>query len=504
MRRRSAPAGLHHGAGLRDVARRPFQATQWSAPTAPRAPRWWLRRAVELHGELSAVAHTDLRWWILAAGVAAVEPWGRSGDYVSADATPTGDTFIGYPCPPPADPIADAIARARAVRTAIREIDGTLPDQPLASTLRTRTAGGRAETDQALHGADAVAVPSSLDVAAFAIGGHCAFGALDDPTLPDLLASVLAGATPPPWRGATPFVCVSIGDDPVATARHAHRRAWREGSGPWLGVGRAEGLATVSTCHLVVDGYGHARLAGRIAELIGAPTITARTAETSLPPLAPVDGAIPLGVAWRRLPGRAPRALAMAYALGRALHRDTGPADARFSPTMQIPVAPGDRDDPLRIRRRPIAGVASVRFDGDRPEPYEVFSTRTRAALAREAAGHGLTTRLLAAARALPIPLAWKRKSIGATRAPWLDRFAEVIGGRACLSKITVDARLPPSCAVSSPARLVSDSDPLGSCVITIVEDGERSAITACGSGLAGTPEAANAMIDELLDLVAD
>ena len=99
-------------------------------------------------------------------------------------------------------------------------------------------------------------------------------------------------------------------------------------------------------------------------------------------------------------------------------------------------------------------------------------------------------------------PLAWKRKSIGATRARWLDRFAEVIGGRACLSKITVDAPLPPSCAVSSPARLATPDDPLGGCVLTILEDARHSAITACGSGLAGTPAAANELLDELLALV--
>jgi hypothetical protein len=103
----------------------------------------------------------------------------------------------------------------------------------------------------------------------------------------------------------------------------------------------------------------------------------------------------------------------------------------------------------------------------------------------------------------MPGPLAWKRRSIGTSRAPWFDRIAEVIGGRACLSKIAVDAPLPASCAVSSPARLATPQDPLGSCVLTILEDGARSAITACGSGIAGTPAAAEHLLDELLMLVS-
>jgi len=469
--------------------------------------RSWTRRTAELHGELSAIAKTDLRWWLLAGGAAAVEPWGEQGDYVISDATPTGDTFIGYPCPAPADPVADAIVRARAARTALRELDGELPAQPLAITLRTRHVaprpanGGQRSTDHHTGGA-AIAVPSALDVAAFAIGRHCVFGELDDPALDDAIAAVLAGATPLPWHGPTPFVCVSVGEDPIATARHAHRRAWRDGAGPWLGVGRAAGLATVSTCHLAVDGYGHARITGRIAELVqrhARPPVDA-----IVPPLPPIPGAIPLGVGWRALPQRAPRALPLAYALGRVLHQAVGRRDAKFSPTFQIPIAPGDRDDTLRIRRRVVAGVVSVRFDDGTPEPYEVFAERARLVLAREAAGHGLTTRLIAAARAAPAPLAWKRKSIGATRARWLDRFAEVIGGRACLSKITVDALLPASCAVSSPARLATPTDPLGGCVITILEDRDRSAITACGSGLAGTSTSATALIDQILELSQD
>ncbi len=457
----------------------------------------WAKRTAELHGELSAIAKTDLRWWLLAGGAAAVEPWGLGGDHVVSDATPTGDTFIGYRAMPAIDPIDDAIARARAARSVVRELDGELPDQPLAVTLRDSQLqnGNRASA--------AILVPSELDVAAFAIGDRCVIGLLDDPGLRDRIAAALDGATPLPWHGATPFVCVSVGEDPIGLARHGHRRAWNAGSGPWLGLGHTGDLATVSTCHLVVDGYGHARLTGRIAELMSIHKASTRLTHP-LPALRPVEGGISLGVAWRELPNPAPRALPLGYALGRVLHRLAGRHHAPFSPTFQIPIAPGDRGDPVRIRRRVVAGILSVRFENGAPEPYELFQTRAREVLSREAAGRGLTTRLLAAARAAPAPLAWKRKSIGATRARWLDRFAEVIGGRACLSKITVDTALPASCAASSPARLATSADPLGGCVLTILEGsgrGARSAITACGSGSAFTPPAATALLDELLSL---
>jgi hypothetical protein len=449
--------------------------------------RAWARRAATLHGELAAIAEVDPRWWLLAGGAAAAEASPARAAYVTSDAEPGADTFLGHAAPPPRDPIGEAIARARAARTALREIDGELPEQPLAVTLR--------------RNGETVLDPSALDAAAFAAGDRVLVAELDDPALPARLAALVAGApaadprAPPRGSGPVPFVCVSLGDDPIETARHAHRRAWTAGRGPWLGLGRAGELATVSTCHLVVDGYGHARIAARIAAL--APPGPAGAAP--LPPLAPVPGAIPLGVAWRELQVPAPRALPLAYALGAILHGRAGRRDARFSPTLQIPVAPGRPDDPMRRRRRVVPATISVRFEDGAPEPYATFEARARAALIRESEGAGLCSRLLAAARAAPAPLAWKRRGIGANRPRWLDRLAEVIGGRACLSRILVDAPIAPTCAVSSPARLAAASDPLGGCVITVVDDGARAAITACGSGLAGTSAGAAELIEELL-----
>jgi hypothetical protein len=452
----------------------------------------WLARTRELHGELSALAEDDVRWWLLAAGAAITERWPARPGYVVSNAEPGADTFIGYRAPAPVrhDPLHEAIERARAARTAIRALDGALPDQPLAMTIDQPRDGGT------------VLTPSALDVAAFAIGGHCVIARLDDPTLPDQLASAVHGLAPPAWRGSTPFVCVSIGDDPIGVARHGHRRAWRDGRGPWLGLGRTGELATVSTCHFVVDGFGHASLASRIHALVDGGASARAGSELrllTLPPLAPVAGASPLGVAWRSLDGERLRALPLAYAAGQILHRMAGEPDARFSPTLQIPVVPGALEDPERRRRRAMPAAVSVRFTSGVVEPFAMFEARAREVLERETLGHGLCARLFAAARAAPTPLAWKRRGFSTARPRWLDRVSDVVGGRACVSRIRIDAPLPPACAVSSPSRQASMNDPMGACVMTVVDDGERAALTVCGSGLAGTDDAARAVLDEIL-----
>jgi len=197
--------------------------------------------------------------------------------------------------------------------------------------------------------------------------------------------------------------------------------------------------------------------------------------------------------------------LPLAYALGRVLHRVAGRRDAAFSPTFQIPVAPGAPDDPERRRRRVVPAIASVRFDRGEPELFAAFEARTREALRREAAGSGLSTYLLAAAQGAPAPLAWKRRAVSPRRPRWLDAVATLVGGRGCVSRIRLDVAeqsVSPACAVSSPGRLPSAADPLGGCVVTIVDDGEAGAITLCGAGFADTDARASALLDELLETV--
>ena len=445
--------------------------------------RSWLRRTTGIHGELAAVAAIDPWWWLLAGGVALAETAARDTVYLACDTEPDGDTFMGFRSPAPRDVVTDAIARARAAGAALAELDGTLPDQPLAVRIdRSRTTACR------------------LDVAAFAVGAHCLVARLDDPSLREQLARVVAGAVPPAWHGEPPFVCVSLGDEPLETVRHGHRRAWTEAGGPWLGLSRAGELAVVSTCHLVVDGYGHALIVASIAAHASkAPLDERSVVGPRIPALEPIGGGIPLSVCWRELDERPHRVLPLVYELGQMLHRDAGQRDARFSPTIQIPVARGDRSDPLRLRRRVVSATTSVRFADGVPEPFAEFEARVRGVLAREAASSGLVSRLLAAARGAPVPLAWKRKGIGAKRPPWLDRIASLVGGRALVSRISVDIAIPPTCAVSSPSRLASAADPLGGCVISMVDDGTHGAITLSGSGVVARAE----VLEELLERVA-
>lgn len=455
--------------------------------------RAWLRRTAELQFELAAIAEVDRRWWLLAAGVALAEPFAPKEMYLACDAEPDADTMMMFRAAQPpnvvADVVADAMARANAARTALREIDGTLPGQPLAVTVQ-RSNG-------------AVTVPSALDVAAFAAGAHCLVAKLNDPTLPQQLEALLAGNTPKPWTGATPFVTVSIGDDATATARHGHRRAWTQSGGPWLGLGRSGAWAVVSTCHLVVDGYGHARLTTRIAELMATATANPLASTTNaanvIPPLVDFKAAVPLVVVWRELAAPTPRLVPLAYRLGILLHQRLGQPQARFSPTIQIPVARGHADDPLRLRRRIVSATTSVRFDRGQPEPFAYFEARLRGVFAREAAGTGLVSRLLAAAAAVPVPLAWKRQSIGVHRPPWLEAIADTIGGRALLSRIALDFTAPALAAVSSPSRLASAHDPFGGCVITLVDDGNNGMLTLCGTGFVGDAVQSTAILDELL-----
>ncbi len=451
--------------------------------------RAWARRTVELQRELAAIADVDRWWWALAGGVAFAEVHAPPEIYLASDAEADADTFIGSRATDHPMTADHAIRHAHAARTALRELDGELPEQPLAVTIDRQSATTTAA--------------STLEVAAFAIGEGCVIGMLDDPGLPARIAAALAGGVtrPQAWTGPAPFVCVSLGDEPIHTARHGHRRAWTDRGGPWLGLGRAGELSVVSTCHLVVDGFGHARIAARIAELSRSETPRSERV-AKLPSLPVVPQAVPLSVVWRSLPHPTPRVIPLAYAAGKLLHRDAGRRDARFSPTIQIPVARGGKDDPLRLRRRVVSVTTSVRFSDGRPEPFADFDARVRATISREASACGLTSRLLAAARAVPVPLAWKRKSIGAKRPPWLERIAEVIGGRALLSRIAIDRPAPPLCAVSSPSRLATVADPAGGCVITIIDDGSQGAITLCGSGFTGTVTRAAGFLDELLTSV--
>ena len=433
--------------------------------------------------EVAVVDPRDPAWAIVLGGAALIEEVvGRAREvpYVSSDADPHGDTFLGWAAPAPrdlAEAIADAVLDAGAASRALAELDGTLPGQPLAVTARLAAADPRR--------------------ARFAIAGRRRTVRID--AAPEEVARAVARGD---GDDAPAPIAAVVGDHEVAIARHLHRRAWLGGDGPWLGVGRAGGLALASTCHVVVDGYGHALIAARIAaardearrravaraaaEIVGAAPVPAP------PPLA---GTEPLGIAWRRVPGL-PRLAALAHALGVVLHEEAGDPAAPRSPTIQIPIARGERDDPARWRRRVVHALASVRFADGRAEPVDAFARRLAGAIGREVDGGGLLTRLIAATAALPVPMGIKRRRVaGARGGRWTD-VVDVLAGRSSLSVMRVqpaDApRVPGLIAVSAPGVVLPPDAPWSTSVVTIVDE----MVTVAGTGTAGTAEGAQALLD--------
>jgi hypothetical protein len=229
----------------------------------------------------------------------------------------------------------------------------------------------------------------------------------------------------------------------------------------------------------------------------------------------PIAEAEPLGFAGTLLP-RAPSFARIAYAFGQALDeifraapaaRRGGPA-RRHSPTFQIPVAVGDRDDPDRLRRRFVVGLTSVRMRDGAFEPFEAFRARLGAQIAREARAEGLLSRLLRATAAAPVPDPLRRRMLGSSKSPsrWVPPV-EILGGRAQLSSLRFvdgEAPAPPLYAASTPSLPASPDDPRGSFVLTLVHHG-AGAVTAsvAGTGLAGSEDGAAAILETVTRCIA-
>ncbi len=497
-------------------------------------------RLLQLHQQLAEVSDArDPRGWILSSVAALGDSLpARAIPYLISDAAPRQDTFMGYEAPAPADrgsAIVEGVLTVHAARRALRALDGELPEQPLATTLDRR---GPART-----------APSDLRHVAFVLDGEvwitelgadpaddggaqmfalgCALArqlGVASSTAPRFEASAAAPRLLP--LGATahlPFAVVCLDEEEPAYLRHVHRLGWREEQGPWLGLGRAGELRSVSTSHFVVDGYGHAWLvaaiaagvealshhhrASLLAALVAAPAGAASTPGLLGPPPGPAPRLAelppPLGIAYRSLPSPTPRVTPLAYRFGQILAKRLGAhahAHGR-SPTVFIPIAPGDRRDPMRLRRRVRAAVVSVHSDAGGTEPYEAFAARAARTIAAEASGAGILATLHRAAANLPIPLRWKRELIGSNRGRWLGELPAALGGRACLSSLRMrEMASPPLIAVSCPVLLPSSGDPIGGCVVTMVDNGERATIAVSGAGLAGDAAQGASLLEELLE----
>ncbi len=461
-----------------------------------------LRRARELGALVDELApagwRRDPAWWGLLGAAAVLEPFGRraGAPYLVSNAEPSHDTFMGAARPGPdgaAAWIAWAVCVAHAAVGAIAAHDGALPGQPLGVTI---------DFDRGVAARIAVEDPWRVG---FAIGARVLCGRLDprgaihDGDLVRALARALRGADSQlTTAGPRPAIVVAIGDDAIASAHHGHRRAWTDRGGPWLGVARADGLTIVSTCHLVVDGFGHALITRAVVDAAIDPGLRA-VADAAIPapvaiaPLPPTAGEA-LDVAWRRLPPL-PGFTHLAYALGRVLHDRRGDAAAPCSPCFQLPVAPGAADDPARFVHRVRSALLSVRFSDGRPEPFADFAARAKRAVAREADGGGLVSRLLIGLAAIPVPVALKRRVLVGAPSRWASGPTELIAGDGCLSMLRL-AGDAPLIAVSAPPPQVPRSRP--SSVLTVVRDGSGATVTLAAVG----PVPATALLDAWLALL--
>lgn len=428
----------------------------------------------------------DPAWWALIGATATLEARGRraAGPYLISDGGPGADTFMGAPTPGPTDRaawIAWAIAAAHAAVTAIDQLDGTLPDQPLAVTIAR--AGGAAHTRPA---------PDRRRVG-FVLGDRVVSVGLDprgpahERALADRLAATLDGRGAIEAPGPPPLVAVTVGEVALTAAHHAHRRAWTAAGGPWLGIARTGGLTAVTTCHLAVDGFGHAALTRAILDgLTAGLAVAPRGPAGPPPPPAPAGVGEHLDVAWRALPSGG-RALPLAYALARTLA-----ARGIAAPILQLPVAPGAVDDPARFARRVRPAMLGLRRDpSGAVEPYPAFAERARRAIADEAASAGVASRMLDGLRGLPLPLAVQRRVLAGAPSRWLAGPSEALAGDACLSVLRATA--PLVAASAPPPQLPRDR---GTAVVTVIAHPEGALATAATVG----PWPAAALLADLAD----
>lgn len=478
----------------------------------------------ELRALLDEVAVIDWRhpaWWATVAATAAFERLpararGLEAGYLTSDGGPHSDTFMGTPraVTDAAQAVAAAVAQARAACEVLAALDGTLPDQPLlcqldhrGSLARRRPLGRPRRVVFATPSGAFVATLAPDPATDGALVYELAQACTSTPRAPRRLAHVDP-------RGDQPLdaaITASLLLEEAATARHAHRRGWNAGGGPWLGLARSVELALVTTSHTVVDGYGHALIARAVLEAPVPDTLIAiarrELGHAALEPAPALAQALPLGISVCELADR-PRfnemLYATAWALERVYRRDLSPQQrrrARFTPTLQIPVAPGAADDPRRRRRRVAPGLIALRMrDGELEDPL-ALRARLGALIVREAACAGALGRLREAALRLPLPSSIKRRSLRAGAVPHpLAPPIEVLAGRGCLSSLGFPAsEMPelPLYAVSAPALGSSVADPRGGSVITVVQGAGGSAIAVSGTGLAGTEAGAQALLRE-------
>lgn len=488
------------------------------------------RRGVgELLAQLGELADIDWRhpaWWVAIAGTAALERLPARDDadaaIVTSDGGPRADTFMARSRPAPTTPaerVVRAVARARAAVQVVDRLADAFPEQPLrcqldarGSIVRRQPLPARARVVFATPTGSYAALLDADPASDWLLAAELARACAEAPSIGHRLTRIDGDDSALPDAAAT----ISLLDEELATARHVHRRGWSRAGGPWLGIADAGGRQIVSTAHLVVDGYGHAQLAGALFaaedQLAATPSLAAaarRMSTAMASPAAPaLPGALPIGVATAVTTGPGGLAELMhatATALEAHCRRDLPPAArrrARFTPTIQIPIAPGRAGDPHRRARRVVPGLFALRMHEGQIEPLHSVRWRLRQLIEREVASAGALTRMRDAAARAPVPARLKRAllSPGVTPRRWLPPV-EILGGRGCLSSL----RLPsppamPLWAASAPALDPTPGDPRGGTVVTVIHGDGELAITVSGTGRAGTAAGAQSFLDAWLE----
>lgn len=557
--------------------------------------RGWLKRSVrawrELR-ELADVARFDLRWWVVAGAAAAArvvqegsasegsaskgEPTAGNGastteshsvrnrafdtagmrplpQYLASNGEATSDTYLAVVqghgslagCP---------VAIAYAARRALLRWHGKLGEQPLACNVGF-------EREGAAH-----MIPNPMSEVALVVEGQVLVLRLCEEERSQAAAATGLGSIVAATEGSVPcseqralalerlaphhrpFVTIVLDECHVPHLRHLHRHAWQTHGGPFWGIGAHGDQLVVSTCHLAIDGYGHALLTQALAQELArvqpckrqsrfhaasakahdaAGTVDdpncARLAAIRAAVDAPADSdpyqatmpadsasgtparfspparaniqALPraLAVASLTLPTPGPRALALAYATGQTLRRRI----ARPSLTLQLPVAP---------QHKPNASRAIAALLVARDETYAAFAERGQHAIAATRANHSILCGLMQFAQALPLPLHRKRQLIAQpSTSQFTRRIAETLAGHACISVIRLrpEHRTAPSpgpmIAVSAPALAPTTTNPSGGIVITLVDDGSHATLSVCGAGLIASNAAAAALLADIV-----
>ncbi len=434
--------------------------------------------------ELADFSRLDPRWWVVAAA-AGMAPTVEDSDarYLASNGEPASDTFIAVVGAGAPLVGSTAVAAARAAQRTLRHLHGRFEQQPLASWV-ARTASG-----------SVTMVANPLSEVAFAVGARVWVGQLSerpDAASDAALANALVREQLEPLAlHHRPFVTIVVGISPSDELRHLHRRGWHAEGGPFVGIGVHADWLVCSTCHIAVDGYGHALIAQHLASAVAQIKPAAPTSKPA-PALPPMPETAPLGMAWRTAAAPAPRALEIAYATGGVLQQRLPHENI----TMQLPVAL-----PLHGRHGRVV-PALLRA---RPEPFAAFAERGKRAIEATRNNTAVMTGLMNFARAAPMPSRWKRSNVAAPPQGAIARpVATALAGRACVSVIRINpadrvaSTVGPMIAVSAPALPATAADPTGGIVVTVIDDGTATTMTVCGTGIAATDTYASELIDEI------